>query len=513
MDRRSEALQAALELQGAQATLVEAREQRSRARGSLLAALAAASQSAPRDAPTGILVEVADTFIRSAAEVAKARAAMETKAAVTRSALTRAEIKLNSAEAALSRLIAKWGPALSSLGFEPEAPTSVVRVRLDLLEEIRADTDEITSLRQRVAAMESDVAAFFEKVVALSAECGLDVGSRRPEEQLVSLMAGAADAMAQAQKRQTLQGQLDDARAREMAAMAAMQVARERLAPLLQAAGVDDAEGLHIVLDRAAERSSKASSAADIETEIVALGDGADLQNLLEDTIDADPDALRAQSEDLEAQLATLTGDIERLTDERALATAEFERLDDGPDAAIAASDLAQARSEMEAQAEAYVRLRAEASLLRWAIERYRREKQAPLLKRASALFSTLTLGRYAALIVDTDGSRPRLCGVTAAADQVVPVEGMSGGTVDQLYFSLRLAAVEDAIAGGLKLPFLADDLFINYDDARSKAGFSVLGELASQTQVLFFTHHEHLLKVAEQALPSLRVATCRLSA
>lgn len=50
---------------------------------------------------------------------------------------------------------------------------------------------------------------------------------------------------------------------------------------------------------------------------------------------------------------------------------------------------------------------------------------------------------------------------------------------------------------GRPKMPFLADDLFINYDDDRSRAGFEGLGELAWHTQVIFFTHHEHLMDFA----------------
>jgi uncharacterized protein YhaN len=52
-------------------------------------------------------------------------------------------------------------------------------------------------------------------------------------------------------------------------------------------------------------------------------------------------------------------------------------------------------------------------------------------------------------------------------------------------------------------LPFVADDLFINFDDDRSLAGFEVLGEIAKKTQVLFFTHHQHLIDVARRALGS----------
>jgi uncharacterized protein YhaN len=149
--------------------------------------------------------------------------------------------------------------------------------------------------------------------------------------------------------------------------------------------------------------------------------------------------------------------------------------------------------------------------LLKWAVERYRREKQAPLLQRASEIFATLTLDRYAALTVDIDAGKPRLSGVSSDGATVIPVTGMSEGTVDQLYLSLRLAAVEECIAGGLKLPFLADDLFINYDDERAAAGFQVLAELARKTQVLFFTHHEHLLSIADRALKPAPVFTRRL--
>ena len=51
------------------------------------------------------------------------------------------------------------------------------------------------------------------------------------------------------------------------------------------------------------------------------------------------------------------------------------------------------------------------------------------------------------------------------------PVSGMSEGTVDQLFLSLRLAAVEHVVAEGTKLAFLADDLFINYDDCTGWRG------------------------------------------
>ena len=154
-----------------------------------------------------------------------------------------------------------------------------------------------------------------------------------------------------------------------------------------------------------------------------------------------------------------------------------------------------------------YVRVRSSTILLRWTIDRYRREKQAPILKRAGKLFAALTGNSFDTLRVDFDDQdRARLIGVRPGG-AIVPVAGMSAGTADQLYLALRVASVEDYLDRAAPLPFIADDLCINFDDERAAAGLKVLSELASRTQVIFFTHHRHLVDVARAALgPSVAV-------
>ena len=87
----------------------------------------------------------------------------------------------------------------------------------------------------------------------------------------------------------------------------------------------------------------------------------------------------------------------------------------------------------------------------------------------------------------------------------------MSEGTIDQLFLALRVASIEQSVKGGSVLPVLADDLFINFDDQRAEAGFRVLAELAQSTQVLFFTHHQHLLKIARKSLHPHETRICNL--
>ena len=123
------------------------------------------------------------------------------------------------------------------------------------------------------------------------------------------------------------------------------------------------------------------------------------------------------------------------------------------------------------------------------------------MLKRAGELFAILTSGSFQTLQLEFDeDDKVELAGIRQDGRRVA-VAGMSEGTMDQLYLALRVAAIEDYLDHAEPMPFIADDLFINFDDKRAAAGFRVLSELAKKTQVLFFTHHQHLLDVAQRAL------------
>ena len=78
-----------------------------------------------------------------------------------------------------------------------------------------------------------------------------------------------------------------------------------------------------------------------------------------------------------------------------------------------------------------------------------------------------------------------------------IEVQGLSDGTLDQLYLSLRLAAIEDHVARVAPCPVILDDILINSDDSRSSAALEIFSEFSKQTQVLLFTHHRHLADLA----------------
>ena len=50
---------------------------------------------------------------------------------------------------------------------------------------------------------------------------------------------------------------------------------------------------------------------------------------------------------------------------------------------------------------------------------------------------------------------------------------------------------------GAEPLPFIVDDILINFDDERSEATLKVLADLSAKTRVILFTHHARLRDLA----------------
>jgi len=449
--------------------------------------------------------------LKQAAELAaKERLRLDT---VLASALAEAGLAAKgkeNADAGLTAWLGQWMPAVKGVGLNPDSSIAVIRAQLVFLEDLRTQVRDMLSLEHRISGMEAIVSKFKETVQTLVESCNLETRETDDVRLMRELVHRSTEAAKLSERKQRLQGLVRDSAGEIKDFDEKIKLANAKIAPLLETSSAEDNESLRKEIERCERARQLTTDIRERERELVGLGEGLSVDTLLIAAEGAEATSLRGESEDLKEQADALSGEIEQKSADLAKLEVAFNAIDDGPNAVIAAADAELARAAMSEEAERYLQKRCQALLLSWAVERYRAEKQAPLLKRASVLFATLTLNRFSKLMVSTEEDEPRLSGMTTDGE-VVSVNGMSEGTVDQLFLALRIAAVEDEVAQGIRLPFLADDLFVNYDDARAAAGFKVLSELARHTQVLFFTHHRHLVTIAKSAVAPESVSECVL--
>ena len=402
----------------------------------------------------------------------------------------------------------RWGAAMPLLGLDPAAELEEAEAALDVWNEVQGHQKGLADLDHRIRRIEEDARIFDDHVRPLAADLAPALAETDPVALADRLFQDLQVARKAEAERTRLMGDLTKARAERDRAGECREAAKSELAALRTIAGDAAADGLDGLADKAARKRRLADEIDAARAELVKAGGGADEAALREEAAEADPDALHGQDQALQTELTDLAGALEEAGQALARCRSEADRLDRHGGAAQAAQDLQDALTDVRRHAADWARHRVAAVLLKTAVERFREENQHPLLQRAGQVFAQLTVGSFARLAVDYDDKdEPRLVG-ERPGDNGTPgerlvVTAMSDGTRDQLYLALRIATIEHYCRQAEPLPFIGDDLFINFDDDRAAAGLAALAPQIGEgpCQVILFTHHVHLVELARTHL------------
>jgi uncharacterized protein YhaN len=267
---------------------------------------------------------------------------------------------------------------------------------------------------------------------------------------------------------------------------------------LCRQAGCEGPGQLPMVERRYQELQQLMGQLREVESELIDGGDGLDIEALSAEVQAADRDAVLAERVAIEERIEQeLRPQQKALLEQKVDSERDFAAMAGGDLASTLAEEAQQTLSSLRADAERFVRLKLAGRVLRDEIERFRRRHRDPILARTSRYFAQLTCGAFAAVETDFDeADQPVLVGVRPN-DGRLRVEGMSTGTHDQLYLALRLATLDHYMDNSDPLPFIVDDILIQFDDERAHATLEALADFSDRTQVILFTHHG---RVAEQA-------------
>ena len=113
------------------------------------------------------------------------------------------------------------------------------------------------------------------------------------------------------------------------------------------------------------------------------------------------------------------------------------------------------------------------------------------LRKRTSQILCEITGGKYQEVLMDQDFGMS-----VNTQDRIVPLERLSRGTMEQIYFSLRMAAGE-LFCGKESFPVILDDVFGMYDEDRLAAVLRWLYK--EQKQIIISTCHKREMEILDK--------------
>ena len=417
--------------------------------------------------------------------------------------LKEAGARLRSVETDLAGWQARWEEAVRPLGLGADALPAQAGAVMEDLAALFDKLKEAGILHKRVQGIDRDQESYTVKVHALLDEAAPDL----QERPVVPAVSELHTRLARAREAGSQRDRLKEQQARQEARVRSAEDRTRELGSTLEAmcgeARCDDPKDLSVAEARSSRLRQVAADLEDLEERLRTLSGGSPVDAFVEEALRVDPDGIDGRVQRLGEEIASLKEEQAALGETIGREKNELARMDGNPRAADLAEEAQHILAGMERGVETYARLRIASAVLARAVERYRERHQGPVLQRTNALFSRLTLGRFDGVRAeyDTEGT-PVLVGVRSGDGGIVPVSGMSDGTADQLYLALRLASLEAYLEEGEPMPFIVDDILIRFDDDRARAALEILADLSHRTQVIFFTHHRHLLELAaDQAI------------
>ncbi|WLE95914.1 MAG: AAA family ATPase [Candidatus Electrothrix communis] len=413
--------------------------------------------------------------------------------------LKRKQDELKSAGIDLSRWKQEWINAIEGLGLPEDVHPEHVIETFENLESFVDRYDRSEDLRRRIYGMDQVKEKFEEKVFEFADNIGFKregIEASAIAAQLNNDLNSAREARARLTE---IKSQLKEIEDEIKDTDITIRNSKEQLAALRTQAKVQIDEELVAAGEKSQNKRDLQKSLDMLEQELSRNGDGLSIEDLEKESEELEIDAIESELQIISDALKELLNERDTLRDHRQTLQNEINAMDGSALAANASEEAEEHLASIALNAEQYLRLQAAALILEQRIENYRKANQAPVLARAGELFSKLTLGSYAGLRDELDNKgNPILLGVRPD-DKEVTVEGMSDGSRDQLYLSLRLATLEQHLSKGEPMPFVVDDILIGFDDKRTCVCLEVLAELASSTQVLLFTHHRRVIELAKQ--------------
>ncbi|MBQ6351895.1 MAG: hypothetical protein IJJ28_01335, partial [Lentisphaeria bacterium] len=203
------------------------------------------------------------------------------------------------------------------------------------------------------------------------------------------------------------------------------------------------------------------------------------------DRFDPDAERLRldaARQRNAEAEQAVL--ELHRRAGELAN---ELRHLPRGEELELADSEVEQARGALRRLVRDYLVVRGCRTLLDAAVERYERESQPEVLKRAAVLFADFTGGRYPRVYKSVASGELVACDARTGLEK--SFAALSRGTREELMLAMRLALIECTERDSEPLPVCFDDVGVNFDPARLARVEAAVEKFARGRQVIWFSH------------------------
>lgn len=408
--------------------------------------------------------------------------------------------KLAIEKATMNQWLDDWTSALEPTWLSDDFSAKQATAVLEHLADLAAISKSLDEKASRIRSIKADHIRFEDDVKVLSQAVEWTLGDLDPADFVKQLQGALKDALKEHVELDEKESARDDIKNTIDELEAKMGTASEALQAQVDAAGCEAAGELPEAEQRSTEFLSRKSDANNLRKQVSQIAEQKDVTGFIAEVEATDSDQSKAELTSIREKIAKLGETKSDTNQEIGALENELGKMEGGDAALQIAEEREGILVEIRAASEEYARLRVSSAILKKEIERYREEHQGPVMKQASEIFKNLTQGSFDGLTSDFDRKDNQIIVGQRGGDRIT-VSGMSTATRVQLFLALRLASLETRNETQESIPLILDDILVDFDDERAGACLQVLAAIAKQTQIILFTHHSHILDIAEKEL------------
>lgn len=266
----------------------------------------------------------------------------------------------------------------------------------------------------------------------------------------------------------------------------------EQLLAIYQTAGVENLAAYQALAQKLQEQKALAAQITALKNN---LGD--QLAAFEENGLDASK--LLGQKQELEKELADKQRAVSASQQEMANLLAEEKRYASSSQVAEDKQMLAEIADSFRRDSQDYLASLLAGEVIGRSLDLASNDRFPKMLKLAQEYLEILTGGRYLEILLPAKLSKKTPLKVVRKDKKKIPLDYLSRGTQEQLYFALKLAFVMQ-IKDKIDLPVLIDDSFVNFDGPRTGYIVDMLKKMSEDKQILVFTAREDLAEAVSAA-------------
>lgn len=390
-----------------------------------------------------------------------------------------------------------WENTLNELGFEEVSPSefekmlqSIVKIKSSLssideyeyrLSRMQNTFDEAKELHDEVKAVVDD------SIISDNIETNIKIFSQllNKEKEIKN-------------QKDSLQEQINDLDIRISSLDTNLKDKEKEIQNHISSVGAENFEDLKHK-DSVLKKKNELSGILNDETNVIqsAVGGGEHFEKFIENISESTPDKIDTDIEMNNGNLSELKGQRDEFIHTIGQLQNTIDTLSSNEDLLHNQSEYEINKTLINETAGEWVKSQIALNILEKAISKYENTRQPDVINTAKDVFSQITNSQYPTVQMQAESQELIIKDSSGNGKKVIE---MSRGTMEELYFAMRLGLIEEYEKRAEPMPFVMDDTFVNFDDDRRKLAIKALDEFAKDRQVIVLTCHKSIMELYESA-------------